>query len=540
MKCVLLAGLLLLAGCMVAPEPVPFVSAPCPPKAPGEVQPVLPAGPAALEDVIAWTLINSDDIQVFQTEADVALAKSRFDPNLQAPEVTFAYGQSDENRLRVDETRREQNARTTETLNNITQTRHSQSIEHGSSVTDTDGTDWRVGLRIFPQNPFARASQKSSALALRKAAESDTEAAAARLSSQAAELFIELLYLETDLGMIEKMADTYRGLRARAEVDLAEGRLTPVEDVRLSQQQLAIMEDYHRTFNRCETLRQELAALSGMPADLLKVKKSSGALEQLDRERFSAARLQTVDVGKRADVQAAHWRRLAAEHAKWEAQKRLMPWLSFVEVTYGERANNGDTYGTSQTEDFETRTEKVDAFPWMQPVDTESWRSETSASSVEGSDADAQEWRVQAGVSIPIWGETWSDVAVRSAEYNHAVLREETAVKRANAEVRAAINLLRQVLRQRLRYTRESTVTAKALREGIRRMEADGNVSPYELARWKDQLYGHYRLLLRNQYDYRMAKLKVNRAIGRIIGDVKMAPAYAVPVDTLPDAPPGK
>jgi outer membrane protein TolC len=501
---------------------------------------VLPAGPASLEDVVAWTLINSDDIQVFQTEADVALAESRFDPSLRAPEVTFAYGENDENRTRTDETRREQNARTTETITHITETRRSYSTERGSSVTDMEGTDWRVGLRIFPPNPFARAAQKSSALAVRKAAESDTEAAAAQLSGQAAELFIELLYLEADLAVVEKMADIYRGLRARAAVDLAEGRLTVEEDVRLSQQQLSIMSDYHRTFNRCETLRQELAALSGMPMDMLKLQKAGGALEQLDRERFSAARLQSVDVSKRADVQAAHWRRLAAEHARWEAQRRLMPWLSFVEVTYGERADSGDTYGSSYTEEREGRTERVDAFPWMQPVDTESWRSETSASSVEGSDADAQEWRVQAGVSIPIWGETWSDVAVRSAEYSHAVLREEAAVKRAHADVRAAVNLLRQVLRQRLRYTRESTVTASALKEGIRRLEADGNVSSYELARWKDQLYGHYRLLIRSQFDYRMAKLKVNRAIGRIIGDVKMAPDSAVPADTLPDAPPEK
>jgi|GEM_PF-3707712 len=539
MKCVLLAGLLLLAGCMVAPEPVPNVSTPRP-KASREVRPVLPAGPATLEDVIAWTLINSDEIQVFQTKADVALAQSRFDPNLKAPEVTFAYGQSDENRLSTDETRSVQDARTTATLNNITQTRHTESIQSGSSVTDMNGTDWRAGLRIFPPNPFARASQKSSALALRKAAEADTEATAAKLSAQVAELFIELIYLETDLGVIEKMADACRGLRARAAVDLAEGRLTPVEDVRLSQQQLAIMEDYHRTFNRCEMLRQELAALSGMPVDLLKVKKTGKALELLDGERFSAAHLQTVDAVNRADVQAAHWRRLAAEHAKWEAQKRLMPWLSFVEVTYGERSNNGASYGSSQTEGFDTRTKKVDAFPWMQPVDTAQWQTESSALNVQGSDADVQEWQVQAGVSIPIWGETWSDVAVRSAELDHAVLREEAAVKRADADVHAAVNLLRQVLRQRLRYTRESTITVNALKEGIRRMESDGNVSPYELARWKDQLYGHYRLLIRSQYDYRMAKLKVNRAIGRIIGDIKMAPAYAVPADTQLDAPPAK
>lgn len=453
----LAAGLLLLGvvGC-VAPAYRDLGGAV--PSRPASRPPVPPAsnGSLTLSAAIQQAWATDERIAVLNAALDVAKERRQAAADLTDPELRLAYRAP---------------------------TGDSVSKDSGTDM-DTAGTGSRIsaGLRLEPPQPWSRAARISAGIANSNAARLDMQAVRWQVAMEVARTVTDIRYFNDDADLLEKLVavhdDTLKLYREKEKE-----RYASLPDILLaSQQRLKALAERDRVSRKLSESWRRLREIAHLPSGQITISPPRAVPSGETLTALTLEQLKRKIVENRADLAALLWRELAAKSVYDEARASRILWPGFVQLSYslGDQSQN-----SGNVESFSSNTGTGDP-----------------------------EWRVDVGVSLPLF--SWANHAVplRFAEYRQAEAVYAEAVKSANLALQSAWDAMRSLQKSQASFATEAepvVTDTKALLESVGK---ESGLSPEQAARIREQYLILQRLELEREYEFQMGVIAVEETVG--------------------------
>lgn len=262
----------------------------------------------------------------------------------------------------------------------------------------------RLGLRLFPPNPWLLRAQGAGARARFAAATADLRAAEWRLECAIGRLLSEIRTLRRELRIACQQAEVRREYTAAVIARLQHNQGSALDQLDARQRHLRATEDVAVIE---ELLREKLQAVFDLSGASLE-----GEAAEIEGEPevplTALAGLEFRWMESRQEVVAAYWRHQGAMATLREAKARRIPWLSHVQGSYG-RGTTG---------------EEKDAIAALSGAPS----GLTPDSQIAVDDSEDEEWSIEAAVEIPVF-----------SFYGGATRMERTEVARCAQVLRATL-----------------------------------------------------------------------------------------------------
>jgi outer membrane protein TolC len=355
---------------------------------------------------------------------------------------------------------------------------------------------------MFPRNPWERSAAVAGARSAWYAAQADLRQATVTVALDTCRAFEDLRFFTEDLALVEEVAAVRRDLVRQTDDMLKAGRLSAMEGVQARQRYLQALADCARGRQAWTDARQSLAACVGLAPAAVQLAAAelapldALALEVPDQDVTSAA------LSNRADVAALGWRSRAAHAAYREVLAARIPWFSFVQGAYASTETASDASSVS------TKAAST--------VATVEQRTQNS---------DAEEWRIDAGIVLPIFSWMNGEAALRRTEYEKACVLEAQAILDVPRQVAAARDRLRTQASQMCRYAEESQVTIRELESLLAPGSPSGELAPEDAARAREELIHVRRLEVAAGHQRNAALFDLHAAMGTLpVATVELPP----------------
>lgn len=453
-------------------------------------------GPLTLAAAIERATAASEDVAMLVSSVEVASKEKLVAGDWRDPELRLSYGEADDDGTR--------SKLVTQSLPiGAPATTLGGGPEQATSTQTSSGYD--VALRIFPENPWARRQRVSAGTAGIYASVADLLDAQWRLENTLRRLFIQIHYLSERLEAHRELTEVYReALRISQEL-ADQGHGTVADVMSASRRYLEALSDRDTTLRDLDAARRELASMVAMPFDEVHVVMTPDLLADLRIDGIDPDWLQQKALNQRRDLSALYWRRAQAESAWREMRASRTPWFSYVQASYGQRDTEAD----------ETASE----------IDTSLSGITRQEDTLESTDTSRDEWRVDAGITLPIFPGSNHESALRFAEYRRAELMEAKAKERAQREIMDALAGVKAAVAARERYQRETLPVTKDMESMLQRVQAQSGLDPIETARLREQILEARRIELEAGMGFHLAVVSLEEAIGMRLNDVVAAPA---------------
>lgn len=451
-----------------------------------ETPPARPQGTAAitLSEAIQRAFENDSNLAVLGAAVASAKEKALAARDLRDPELRLSYGQGagDETRHRIG--------------------RRAVPLPDGAAVDQTtesvgkvweDSDMYRVGIRVFPPNPWERAAGVSAMTAEMRAAEADLAAARWSVAMAIHHQAAELNYLERDqallLESVRLQGEMLQSVKSRA----AQGQAIITDSMLASRRYLAAISERDQAARRLQEVRRTLAAAVNLPATALSVRDipmTAPPATNMQAEIWEQKALEN-----RLEIRALSWRAAAAKAAFRQARSACIPWFRNIDATYGwsKQDTTGNTVGS----------ELAVASGILRDVRTDIYDA--------GKD---DEWRIDAAVTIPVF--SWMNHAddQKWAEYKQAALKETEAIKQAAREVRDALAQWQTMQADWRRYVEELDPMVRQMEEAVEGIGGSSALTPEQVIDIKLQIVDARRSKLRTAYDFQVAALTLQAVLG--------------------------
>jgi outer membrane protein TolC len=320
--CTAAAALAVVAGCATPGTGISGLPEVEPP-VPRVVEPV--RGPLTLDQAIARALAHSERIASLEAVADAAAEACHVAGDWRDPELRLQYGEE-----------------STDTERRLV----SPPMTGPMSTTSDEGDSYRVGIRVFPPNPWARSARISVAQARLYAARAELRHARWQVVTGVRRLFAQVLHAEKDEQLLGEMVGLHKEMRQLTKQLLKKGQATLAEDIAVSRKYLRSLSDRNRAAQQYLSARQSLASLVGSPVATLDIVHDDKDLARMEFLAGQTEGLELTALRHRADLSAGLWRAAAAKAACREARTARIPWLSHVEGSLGGGRETGERTGT--------------------------------------------------------------------------------------------------------------------------------------------------------------------------------------------------
>ena len=268
----------------------------------------------------------------------------------------------------------------------------------------------RVGLRIYPRNPWSLRAATLRYDARHNAVSAELQEAILQLEIQVRRLFLQIETGKAILALQEaqlKVSARYRDqVRRRMEADVS----TLVEAIDASSDYLRALGRRNEMQRAVSGVRMELARRVGCAPEQLEI----GAAVELPPvamwQSLSADGLADESFQRRGAYQQLAWRRRAQEYALSAAKWERLPWFAHLQASYA--------WATSEDQDAPDF-----GAPFAPPLET----------------TEGDEWRVDAAVALPVsawWG---ADIRLRGRELTRLRQDEQMFRERLQSELAAAL-----------------------------------------------------------------------------------------------------
>lgn len=453
-------------------------------------------GPLTLAAAIERATAASEDVAMLVASVEVASKEKLVAGDWKDPELRLSYGEADDDGSR--------SKLVTQSLPvGAPGTTLGGGPEAATSTQTSSGYD--VALRVFPQNPWARRQRVSAGTAGIYASVADLLDEQWRLENNVRRLFLQIHYLSERLEAHRELTEVYReALRISQEL-ADQGHGTVADVMSASRRYLEALSDRDRTLRDLDAARRELASMVAMPFDDIHVVITPDLLADLRIDGIDAELLEQKALNQRRDLSALYWRRAQAESAWREMRASRTPWFSYVQASYGQRDSESDESASETDTSLSGITRQEDT--------------------VESSESSRDEWRVDAGITLPIFPGSNHESALRFAEYRRAELMEVKAKERAQREIMDALAGVKAAVAARERYQRETLPVTKDMEAMLVRVQAQSGLDPIETARLREQILEARRIELEAGMGFHLAVVSLEEAIGMRLNDVLNVPA---------------
>jgi outer membrane protein TolC len=281
------------------------------------------------------------------------------------------------------------------------------------------------------------------------------------------------------------------------EQQLQAGQVTQQEVMNASRRYLNALTEQNRTLRKAQDARRRLASLINAVAEdiLLDINDQTFAtpdLTDMDTDAFIQRALQ-----QRADLNAMTWKIRVAEAEAREARRSRLPWFDYIQATYINASGDSDRIMSD-----------TDATPWA------------STASYTHDDEQSDEWRIDTGITLPVFAWKNHDIDLLAAKLDGARAQEIRVRKRARQEIRDALSSLRSIENTRKLYNRQAAPIIQRMQTNIQNIQDTSGLDPVDVAKIREQILETKRLNIEADLDYQLAILDLEAAVGAPLEDL--------------------
>jgi len=391
--------------------------------------------------------------------------------------------------------------------------------------TDTGEADfYRIGLRLFPPNPWERSARISAARAEFLAAGAELRRAEQQVAAEVLRAFSETLYAEQEGRLLKELTALQKTIWELTKDLLVKGQATLVQDVAASRGYMRSLSDSHQAARRLFAARRNLATLLCVSAANLRL--TGDGIDLAAAERVLAelgikpvasqptseagARPRTIDLSelntkwlkaaarrRRADMTAARWRAVAAEAAYREARSARIPWLTHIELSYGWGSDSAEQYRRSSV--APGASEQEDRL-WDTTFD----------------EAENYEWRIGLGIRVPLFSCSSRTPAACDHARRQAEERRLEARRRLASEIWNAVCAVNDIAQRREHYKSETGPLLRKMQSRLEQVEGEEGLAHGERLRIREQILLSRHLELQTDFEYRLAIVDLLQSLGAL------------------------
>jgi outer membrane protein TolC len=345
-----------------------------------------------------------------------------------------------------------------------------------------------VGIRFFPPNPWTRDARVSAEEAGSNAARMDVRAAEWDVAMEVSRLFADIRFLSQDEGLLDQLVsvcdDTITLFQERAQAR----QVSRLDVLQVSQRRLQALAARDRVRRSLRESRRLLAMRVNLPLDQIVLADPKTPQPFSDPAILTNARVAVTGLAVRADLLALRWRCLAAQARVDEARAERIPWFSFIEASYA----NGE-------QDQQAR----------------------EGASVSSEKSDRVEWRVDVGITIPLF--SWSNHTpdLRRAESRQAAITLGEAIRNAGREVQDGLDAADSLRERQAEYAAQSEPVLRDLEATLRTLAEETGLPPEQILAAREQLLSLQRFQREQDYEFQKGVVALEDVLGTWLAPVE-------------------
>lgn len=476
-----------LAACATK-SPVVSPGSPVAPSAP-ESAPSPPA-PVLSDELAAWmesARHHNPEWVRFRAVAEIAAAQAATAEGWEDPELRLGMGRGD----RIGDRTWWSALPAAES----TGPARTSSRSPAATVEQVDQID--VALRFSPPNPLTMSARNAVNRALAEAARADLRAVEDRIQGELKAALFERDAAERARVLTGRLIEARRSLLdATVRLEQA-GELTAIDRVAAERRVWEAEQQADRHRLRRQAAMNDLLALAGYAEPAAGSFRPPDWPEPPQAEGIVAADWENRAQTARGELAAAQWRERAALATLREARSTRLPWFTFWELSYGRAVSRDDADGLLRMNAAEPEAES----PRWVGVNHEA----------------EEEWRIQAGVNLPVFAIGPRATRVAQAGLQAAGGESRRMAAQVAGEVRAALREYADRSRQMESFRRGIQDSM----ERVRAQEARAGAHPADLtlleeARLRETSAELAILSAEGEADLRRAWLRLEAAVGAV------------------------
>lgn len=409
----------------------------------------------SFEEARKLAVFNSMEISSLRSARAVIEARRDAVWDIQDPELRFQYGRATEQKTTVYDP----------VLGDI-------SLPSGSVSLDEQDDALRAAVRFFPPNPWILSKRAGAEDAYLMAADADIAHAEWVVAMQVMELFAEINYYEKDVSMTDSLVKLHADTLENMKMGSGQGASTLQDTMIESRRYLGAIADRESAIRQYRGARKLLSSMLDVPESQLCLMINENELMSQGPESYDRVTLEDLWMG-RSDFKALRWKTRAADFLYKEARASKMPWMSFIQASYGMSSQNYD--------------------PNL---------------------SDAEEWRVDAAVNIPLFSWFNGAAKVRMMESEQALTLEAQTIKQSYIGLQNALEDYKNAKIQWERYETETVPVVKRMEQLLEAVQDSADFSAYERTRIREQLVETQRLKLKADFEMQQAIIRISSLLG--------------------------
>lgn len=457
-------------------------------------------GPMDVKTAVALALKHDPDLAVLRDDVRVADANRSAAVQIDSPQLRFSTGSGDRTGRQFS------TVGITNTpwfVPGVTAVTNIADTATGVTTDYDEGQHTAVTLRLYPPNPFTLKYRVSETTALLLAAVSKLRGAEWSLATEVLKTYETVHHLKQDMEFLNKLVLVEKEMTKKLEKGAAAGEATLMDMMDVSRRYLRVLTDLDKARRDHDKAVRDLADITGTTASTLTVPSERPALPSLDPAIVTLKVLETAALEHRSDLAALLWEYHAASAAAGGARAQKIPWFSYLQASYSR-----DTRDSVTDRNTAWTTSDGGSVTVARP-------------SISSSDLASQEWRIDAGISIPIFSLFTRPEDPSIAEQHRRKTILTAGWKNTLTQIH---NRFSNVLesRESLRLYKDSSGPHMArMRKLLKNLDVESGLDPDDAAKTAEVIVLTERTQARLVFEYRMALISLQEAVGR---DLDLAP----------------
>jgi outer membrane protein TolC len=352
-----------------------------------------------------------------------------------------------------------------------------------NSVTRTaeSSQSQAAALRFFPPHPWIRDARVSAEEAGRNAARMDVRAAEWAVAMQVSRLFEDVRHLSRDAVLLDQLVSVCDDTRTLFQERAQARQVSKLDVLQVAQRRLQAVAARDRVRRSLRESRRLLALRVNLPLEPLVLADSKTPRPFSDPAILANARVAATGRVVRADLAALRWRVLAAQARVDEARAERIPWFSFIQAAYA----NGER-------DQQSR----------------------EGAGVSRERSDSAEWRVDVGVTLPLFSWANHTPELRRAECRQAATTLDEAIRNAGRAVQDCLDTADSLRERQAEYEAQAGPVLRELETTLRTLAGETGLPPEQILAAREQLLNLQRFQREQDYELQKGVVALEEALG--------------------------
>jgi outer membrane protein TolC len=427
--------------------------------------PSIPPPPAegyAWDELARLSAANSSEARVLQWQAEVERHQTDVDTGWRNPQMRFGTQWGDED----ESTAGRSGYRTYPEETGSPSRPFTSNSEWG----DKDYNEYSGALRIYTVNPFVNRWLRRRGAAAAAAKEAESQEVRYAIFCEVKSLCLEAEVLRKDIDYLGQIADLREQIRATRNEQAAAGFASEIDLIRAETKLASLRSEIREKRTARQQLIRRIAVLAGIPVEQVRL-RSPDFGQAIAPAYLDAAVLTDLAFVRRPDLQRALLEKAAAEHGLRAAKAGQIPWIEYVEGTFGSEREHAKT-------------------------------TEENVSGSDRSTRDETDWGARVAVTLPVFNWLGDEIKLNRARLSAAETRAQGLYDRIRREVDGVLEDYQDIRSERDRLAVERERLCASATTRIDALAKEPAVRREDVLAAREELIDYQRVCMRVDHEY--------------------------------------